>query len=52
MYAIHYTRCTGETGTFSVLYKTRKIAERAIRDNARTMSDYKMKAIEIGNSAK
>lgn len=52
MYAIHYTRVTGETGTFSMRYPTAYAAERAIRSiEARIMSDYKFDIIEIGNSA-
>lgn len=49
MYAIRWTRCTGETGVFSIRYKTRKRAERAIKAiDCRVMSDYRLEAIEIG----
>lgn len=53
MYAIQYTRATGETGVFATRYKSEAEAARMIRQtDARVMSGYKLEVIKIGNSAK
>lgn len=53
MYAIRWTRCTGETGVFSTRYESKRQASHAKRDllHMRDAEAYDYEIIETGNSA-
>ena len=54
MYAIRYTRCTGETGVLRNRYKSKRQARRAKYDlcHLKDADAYEYEIIETGNSAK
>lgn len=54
MYAIRYTRCTGETGVLRNRYESKRQARRAKYDlcHLKDADAYEYEIIEIGNSAK
>ena len=54
MYAIKWTRCTGETGVFEAQYESKRQARRAKYDlcHMKDAEAYEYEIIEIGNSAK
>lgn len=54
MYAIRYTRCTGETGVFSTRYESKRQARHAKYDlcHMKDADAYEYEIIEISNSAK
>lgn len=54
MYAIRYTRCTGETGVFSTRYESKRKATAAKKCllHMRGAEAYEYEIIEISNSAK
>lgn len=54
MYAIRYTRVTGETGVFATRFESKRQARRAKYDlcHMKDAAAYEYEIIEIGNSAK